>query len=573
MTPAPHSGSSVYWPRTESEVRRAMSLQDFNPASATYGCCDRAFWQYRTISSFAAGTMQQLALPFAVLFDTCFPGNEWHQDATMLDRARAAMLFWARVQHPSGSVDEWYRNEHSYCATAFTTFGVADAYRRLREHMQPVERDEITRALARAATWLSERFNDDVMNQNLAACAALSTVHQLDGDAAVGNAYRRTWQRSLEHQNDEGWFIEYGGADPGYSLLALDLLALLDRGGRAEAVEPATRLSRFLASLAVGQADMAGRLGSRGTEHSFPFGAEAFAEVIPDSAAVAAHLRAAIERNAINDPRTVDDRYLAYFYLPSFVLASTLGARSVAAAPAVEAVSWPASGFVVWRRHGADLVCSTHRRGAFNVYAPPLPVHHNLGYWLETTDDRRFATCAWSEDVDVSHETNRLVVKGACVRVDDTLPLLRHEVAFRAATRWLFVWPPLAGWFHRFITKRKITRRRPGPVTFTREMSQRDNQLVVRDLFELRPGAARIRAVTPVADTDVHSPSARLSGASRIDNITVPRSTAEAWAAGLNQGRLTLVSLYALDPDGRLRFMQVTDERSAANRRARVETA
>jgi hypothetical protein len=104
-------------------------------------------------------------------------------------------------------------------------------------------------------------------------------------------------------------------------------------------------------------------------------------------------------------------------------------------------------------------------------------------------------------------------------------------------------------------------------------MSQRDNQLVVRDLFELRPGAARIRAVTPVADTDVHSPSARLSGASRIDNITVPRSTAEAWAAGLNQGRLTLVSLYALDPDGRLRFMQVTDERSAANRRARVETA
>src|SRR5215203_6079166 len=115
--------SGIYWRVTGSAVRRAMSLQDCNPASATYGCADRTFWQYRTISGFPAGTMQQVALPFAALFDTAFPGNEWHQDTGMFDRARSAMLFWARAQHAAGSVDEWYRHEHSYCATAFTTFG------------------------------------------------------------------------------------------------------------------------------------------------------------------------------------------------------------------------------------------------------------------------------------------------------------------------------------------------------------------------------------------------------------------------------------------------------------------
>ena len=33
------------------------------------------------------------------------------------------------------------------------------------------------------------------------------------------------WRRTLAHQSREGWFAEYGGADLGYSLLALDLLA------------------------------------------------------------------------------------------------------------------------------------------------------------------------------------------------------------------------------------------------------------------------------------------------------------------------------------------------------------
>jgi hypothetical protein len=92
----------VYSTATVPYVRRALSLQDCNPRSPTYGCCDRQFWQYRTITGFAASTMQQLALPFAVLFSAEFPGNEWHNDTRMLDRAQRPCSS-ARVQHPSGA--------------------------------------------------------------------------------------------------------------------------------------------------------------------------------------------------------------------------------------------------------------------------------------------------------------------------------------------------------------------------------------------------------------------------------------------------------------------------------------
>jgi hypothetical protein len=268
----------------------------------------------------------------------------------------------------------------------------------------------------------------------------------------------------------------------------------------------------------------------------------------------------------------VDDRYLAYFYLPSFVLTSSLATQPLASDMAVESTSWEGSGFRVWRGSGGDIVCSTRRRGAFNLYAPSLPVHRNLGYWIETNDGRRFATCAWSRDVEVATGTDRLTVEGVCVRVDDSLPLVRHEVAFRAATHWLFAWPAVAGLFHRFIKKRKITRQISGLAAFRREMTWREACLVVRDVFDLRRPGGQVRAVTPVADIDVHSPSARLSGPSQLDTITVPRTTAEAWAARLNQGRLALVSVYDLDRGGHLRFAGIREESESANQASRSET-
>jgi hypothetical protein len=262
---------SAYWPATAPQVRRAMTLQDANPASATYGCCDRTFWQYRTISSFAAATMQQLALPFAVLCTTSFTGNEWYGSNQMLDRAASAMLFWSRLPHRCGAVDEWYRHEHSYCATAFTTYGISEALLLLENRLEPAQRDGVLRALTRAGDWLSTRFNDRVMNQNLASCAALWNLHTCTGAARYKTACASVWRRTLENQDGEGWFAEYGGADLGYSLLALDLLAALDRRGFSEAHAAASRLSRFVASFALGPATATWRAGSAAEERRTSF--------------------------------------------------------------------------------------------------------------------------------------------------------------------------------------------------------------------------------------------------------------------------------------------------------------
>src|SRR5262249_30047342 len=161
------------------------------------------------------------------------------------------------MQHPSGAFDEWYRNEHSYCATAFTTFGVAEAMLRLRPFLSEDDVRGISQAISRAALWLTGRFNDLVMNQNLASCAALWNACECLDDRSLRHAFEVVWMRTLKQQDSEGWFTEYGGADVGYSLLALDLLGSLYKRGWLDAEAAARPLCRFLASFAYPGSDLA----------------------------------------------------------------------------------------------------------------------------------------------------------------------------------------------------------------------------------------------------------------------------------------------------------------------------
>ncbi len=325
--------SAPYAALTLAQVPRALSLEDANPRSRTYGCCDRAFWQYRTVADFPAATFQQLALAFAALASTPFPGTVHAGDEGMRERARAALRFWCAAGRRDGSFDEWYRNERSYCATAFTTFGMAETVLALDGHLAPTDRDAAVAALRRSARWLADRWNPWVMNQNLAACAGLLGAHLATGDVWMRDACARKWGETLRRLDDEGWFPEYGGADLGYATLALDLLAALDRrGAPGDVLGTAAKACRYLATFACRSGGLAERLGSRGTSHAFPYGAEAFADRVPEAAALAVHLRRGLERGELLGP-AADDRYFAYFYLPQFALACTVR-RSAETAPA-----------------------------------------------------------------------------------------------------------------------------------------------------------------------------------------------------------------------------------------------
>lgn len=530
-------------------IPRALTLQDRNRASRTWGCCDRAFWHYRTLTDAPASTFQQLMLPQAIAFAS-LPGNPYAGQASLLQSAVGALRFWTKTQHSTGSFDEWYRNEHSYCATAFTTYGAAETALILAPDLDGEARGEVEGALERTAKWLSTRFNPSVMNQNLAAACALFNSSLFLEKEWIRHAFERTWEKTVALQHAEGWFPEYGGADPGYSTLALDLLAVLHRRG-ADVGDAPAKVADFLARFVGPGGGLGEPLGSRGTAHAFPFGAEYFAaQGDPAAGQIAAALRrrygeGAAAGSAGIDPTTVDDRYFSYFYLPQFALAATIdgGAGESAPAPTDDA-AFPGCGFRIWRIGATSIVASLRRQGAFVVHRPDRS-ETQLGFWAETKSGERWSSCPWSEDareLQVGTDQRHVVVHGAFARVEDSLPLVKHGLAFTTLTRGPLRFPALAERFHHWIKKRKIEKRRTQPLSFERSLRIDGSQLEVRDRIEKQPGCPALTAIYPVSDIDVHSPSGRLAARGALDPPSDP-ARAREHANTLNQhGQVEIVT-------------------------------
>ncbi len=550
------------------QLARARALQDANPASPTCGCCDRNYWKYKTLTSYPSAPFQQLAWPFALLA-THPPTDLSSADAVDLRRrAIAAARFWCQCQHPDGSCDEWYRNEHSYCPTAFTTLAMAQTLLLLREHISAADCDHIITHLNRAADWLAPRFNPEVMNQNLAATAAAWSLHRLTGDPRCREQATATWQRTLTHFDDEGWFLEYGGADLGYTTLALDLLAVLHRDQfPADVLGTSAKTCDFLATFPAG--DLAGGLGSRGTEHNFPFGVEYFAYHHASARTVAARLRVAFDADLLRTPASADDRYLAYFYLPQFALAATLELADLPDAPAPADVHHEHSGLALYHLPGGDIVCALRRQGAFNLITPDNQLCRNFGYWIETVGRSCWTTCRYNPDaldIEALPNSTGWTIRGSLARVADELPLAGGAALFHAFCEHVLRWPRLAEWAQQRIKARKITKREDVPLTFERTIRRVDGTLHITDVLRRQPSCPILSRVVPVGDIDVHSPSAHLHSPRAA---LLPQYDPDApphWADRLNRAsQLTLHSTVAPDDAGHLRPTRIAEDSADAD--------
>lgn len=499
------------------QIRRARALTDLNPASLTYGCADRAYWYYRTLTNFPGATWQQLMLAFACVFRAAHPANPYQGDPETAALVGAALSFWARSQHADGAFDEWYLNERSYCPTAITSAGAALTMHLMGDALPAAARAKGLAALERAGRWLEPRYNAEVMNQNLAAAAALQGLALLLPGSRWSDVARDKLERIRREQTKEGWFPEYGGMDFGYSTLALDLLAACRMLGAAAGIdEMAARLCAFLVD-AWGAGPVApGRLGSRGTSHAFPFGALTFAAHDRSAARLAQMLLAGIEARLAALPATVDDRYFAYFYLPQFALALLHAANAANNADAAVSSVQPAgrtdlagSGLVVIRHGDWSVSISRRLGGALAIESRDSPPLYHLGYDVTSEEGRRYSSAVWHAVVSPHHDAGAAVCVEAGFRaVSSGLPLRRLMVPFQLVLYGLRS-SRLAGAFQALIKRRMIAPVAGLSLKLERRIETTPDAIVVVDRFVRPPGCARITVIRIAACISMHSPSAR----------------------------------------------------------------
>jgi hypothetical protein len=536
-SPAGLDAPSILARLTAPMGARAVAFMDLNRTSATYGCADRPYWYYRTLTNFSGSTWQQIMLGLAALYRTEHPSNPLAGNADVLGAASASLAYWASIVHGDGAFDEWYLNEFSYCPTAITGAGAALTLDLIGDQLSPDVREAASRALCRTADWLDKRYNPTVMNQNLAAAVALAGAAKIDPKWRAATESKLA--RVRKDQSPEGWFPEYSGADLGYSTLALDLLAAYHR--LTDAPEPramARALTKFLADVQGSWRSLGGRVGSRGTSHVFQFGALYFSDHDNNAAQLAASWLDGLSNGAAPHPATVDDRYFAYFYFPEFALAyhqAVQRAVTPAVSPKVQSgiLDQSGSGLVAVSRGQWSALISRRLGGALALDGRNRPPLYHLGYEMVTAGGR-FSSANWDEDTPCTAIADGVVKAQSEFRASSAgVPLKTLMAPFQLVVGFLGT-SGLAEGFQGIIKKRMIAPKTAPGLRLERKITVTANGLSVHDELIPRSGLVSIKRLDIARTISMHSPSARQDAAR---NAELPEAVLSAATAELNAGK------------------------------------
>lgn len=305
-----------------NSCRRVLSLVDLNPLSGTYGCFDREFWHYKITKTMPSAAFQQAVLGLSVLYKNNFDGNMFCGNEEIKRAVTAGISYWESIQNPDGSFNEWYKNEHSFCVTAYTLFGISEALINCKTVLDKEWTDKIIKTITISAVWLAKHNNHDVANQMTAAMLALHNTCLLTGDKTYLNASNAKKEALLAMQSEEGWFNEYGGFDTGYSFVTLDLLAhYLLKNPEDKLIEKAAeKLVDMLFYTTEDNGKLFAEAGSRGTAHFLPYGINLLSKTSSNARQLCQRFVKGVKADAFPTPECVDDRYLVYFYFNSWVL-------------------------------------------------------------------------------------------------------------------------------------------------------------------------------------------------------------------------------------------------------------
>jgi hypothetical protein len=476
------------------EAPRVLGLMDREALSATAGCCDRTYWAWKFID-FPGARFQEAVWVLAFLYTAPLPDSPYHGSAKLLEWIGYALRFWSKIQHADGSFDEAYPFERSLAATAFTSFYVSEALALVGDHL-PSDTVSRTRAtLIRAGRWLmrNDETHGFLSNHLAAAAAALRHIYRLSGDDTFEARSRYFLGRIMGHQSSEGWYEEYGGADPGYQTHGSFYLARcwqLTR--RPELADSLRRAMTFQAHFVHIDGSLGGEYASRNTQTYYPAAFEMFAGEHPAAAWIAETMRPSVQSGAAAGLHSVD----AYNYFPLLnnLVFAYLACADPARIPlpaeepsAEDPLVWfPQAGIARIRRSRYDAYVGAAKAGVTKVFDRQRRqlVYNDCGYVGRLRDGHLFSSQHEDHRRTMRVGAERIEVEGTFVEFSRPTMAPAMFLAFRLFTLSLGRLPRLAAWLKRQLVKVLIYRRRALDIAFKRTIEFAEDRISVSDRIE-----------------------------------------------------------------------------------------
>jgi hypothetical protein len=491
----------------ELAAARALGEQDASPHSTTSGCFDRRYWAWKLVD-FPEATFQRLVWPLAQLYRD--PQSRFHAQPEVLAAVRSGLACASRLQHANGSFDQAFPFEQSYGATAFLVYPLLEAARLVDEHLTAGERASAERMTRRGAEFLCAHEETHGEISNHLAGAALSLVAAADrfGEARYEAAANRIVDGLLARQSPEGWFPEYGGADPGYQTLCLDYLAAVAERRPSDRLSAALdRSLEFLKWFVHPDGSLGGVYGSRRTSLAYLGGLARMAPANPTAAAIRDVVGHAIANGDLAGPATMDAGNLAPM-LTSTITAmlrppikggptgTSVGNASAALPHATPGASadFPLAGLYV--RSGAEFyaICGAANGGTVTVFSRTTKrvLLDDGGYVAETSDGHRLTTQA-AGVTRVAGDAIEIAVP--FVRMPSAVPTPGRFLVLRLLNLTVMRSIAIGNWVKARLVALLMAGGAPSDLRLTRRVTCDDQGVTIHDRIE-NPGARQLAAMT-----------------------------------------------------------------------------
>jgi hypothetical protein len=476
----PRLADNAYAMELDAQLPRVLALVDRDSLSATRGLGDRQFWGWKLID-FANGTFQGAVNGLSALLKANAFGSAIDPDAvrdlvfTMLDATPTLM-------RADGSFEEALPYEQSFCVTALVLY----------DHLQALSRlcpdaSEKAAQLAPASHFLVKRDETHgfISNHLATAAAALLRFHHLTGDKPARARAESLLTRILDRQSEEGWFEEYGGADPGYQTLCMTHLAeaafLIDSSRLWSALEKATG---FLCHFAHPDGSFGGIYGSRATRIYYPAAMEHLAGRFEQANALREFMRFSIRRQATVTLSAIDQPNL----LPVFnnyaeaLLAGADADNPCASAPARPGRTVMAdAGLIVDVGPRHHTVVSMHKTVVYHWRENEKPL---INTGIAVTDGRgQVFTSQGGASCDVRIENEAVIMEGNLGRLSIPVPRPANFLILRMLCLSIMRIPPFGAMVKKIIARQLVNAGRKSNYRF-RRIVQLGEKLSIEDFYD-----------------------------------------------------------------------------------------
>lgn len=513
---------------------KVLSLLDKGEFSPTYGCFDRNFWHYKTVTDYPSSTYQQCSLFLAHLYASYLPGNDYYHQQEILQLCLASIDYWVKIQNNDGSFNEWYPNEHSHVATAFTLYAITESLLLLKPEIDDSSLIKYHPALLKAVKWLANNPDRIVTNHTAGALTAIYNTYLLTNEKSLLDDVDESIHILKELQSQEGWFNEYYGADIGYTSVSIDYLAkYYDKSGDERVLNLLEKAITFLAYFMHPDGSSGGEYGNRNTKYLMPTGIHLLAKYFEPARFVLDNFYYGFRRGTQITLDNVDDRYFSFFFAPNYIEAAVQFAKLKEENLTFDRERFTyhshifsQAGIVVKKTPNYYFVCNFKKGGVIKLFnSDGRLLYSDSSYFIKFANNKLASSQTLTPNLDYyidNSEEDEVEIKfeSPFIWVNTSLPLTKILIPFRIFNYTFGYFHFIMDYFNNHIKKKFISKPKPAPLTIKRNISIKNNVLTIEDAISKKIDLKVASIELPASKTNLHVPSSRYALSYDIKEFT-----------------------------------------------------